>query len=222
MIANEFIGHNTTIVTTGFSRVVAAILYVASQTKHFHVYILQGHPDHTGYYTAECYRQETNIPITVISDSAMAYILEEQHISMVLTGADAIVENGGVVNKLGTYTLAMCAYNLGIPFYVAAESYKFTRLYPLHQSDLPHDDHHHATDLYSSNNNNHNINNNVLSSTTTIIDNDVDNNDNDNNDNEYYDPSVDFTPAKYITLLFTDLGVLTTSAVSDELIRLYQ
>jgi translation initiation factor 2B subunit (eIF-2B alpha/beta/delta family) len=35
-------------------------------------------------------------------------------------------------------------------------------------------------------------------------------------------PPCDYTPAKYITLLFTDLGVLTPSAVSDELIRLYQ
>ena len=35
-------------------------------------------------------------------------------------------------------------------------------------------------------------------------------------------PMVDFTPAEYITLLFTDLGVLTPAAVSDELIRLYQ
>lgn len=35
-------------------------------------------------------------------------------------------------------------------------------------------------------------------------------------------PTVDFTPAKLITLLFTDLGVLTPAAVSDELIRLYQ
>lgn len=34
-------------------------------------------------------------------------------------------------------------------------------------------------------------------------------------------PSVDYTSAEYITLLFTDLGVLTPSAVSDELIRLY-
>ena len=32
---------------------------------------------------------------------------------------------------------------------------------------------------------------------------------------------IDYTPAKYITLLFTDLGVLTPSAISDELIRLY-
>jgi translation initiation factor eIF-2B subunit alpha len=35
-------------------------------------------------------------------------------------------------------------------------------------------------------------------------------------------PPVDFTPSQFITLLFTDLGVLTPSAVSDELIRLYQ
>lgn len=33
---------------------------------------------------------------------------------------------------------------------------------------------------------------------------------------------VDFTPSEYITLLFTDLGILTPAAVSDELIRLYQ
>ena len=33
---------------------------------------------------------------------------------------------------------------------------------------------------------------------------------------------IDYTPAHYITLLFTDLGVLTPAAVSDELIRLYQ
>jgi translation initiation factor eIF-2B subunit alpha len=39
---------------------------------------------------------------------------------------------------------------------------------------------------------------------------------------ESSNPCVDYTPAKYITLLFTDLGVLTPSAVSDELIRLYQ
>lgn len=34
-------------------------------------------------------------------------------------------------------------------------------------------------------------------------------------------PSVDFTPPQYLTLLLTDLGVLTPSGVSDELIKLY-
>ena len=35
-------------------------------------------------------------------------------------------------------------------------------------------------------------------------------------------PPFDYTPAEYITLLVTDLGILTPSAVSDELIKLYQ
>ena len=35
-------------------------------------------------------------------------------------------------------------------------------------------------------------------------------------------PTSDYTPPDFITLLFTDLGVLTTAAVSDELIKLYQ
>jgi len=33
--------------------------------------------------------------------------------------------------------------------------------------------------------------------------------------------TVDYTPPNHITLLFTDLGILTPSAVSDELIKLY-
>jgi translation initiation factor eIF-2B subunit alpha len=34
-------------------------------------------------------------------------------------------------------------------------------------------------------------------------------------------PTRDYTPPDRLTLLFTDLGVLTPSAVSDELIQLY-
>lgn len=52
---------------------------------------------------------------------------------MVITGAEGVVENGGVINKLGTYQIALCAKALNKPFYVAAESYKFARLYPLNQ-----------------------------------------------------------------------------------------
>lgn len=44
-----------------------------------------------------------------------------------------MVENGGIVNKLGTYQIAVCAKACNKPFYVAAESYKFSRLYPLSQ-----------------------------------------------------------------------------------------
>lgn len=55
---------------------------------------------------------------------------------MVLTGAEAVVENGGIINRIGTYTTAICAKAHKRPFYVLAESFKFARLFPLSQSDL--------------------------------------------------------------------------------------
>lgn len=41
-----------------------------------------------------------------------------------LVGAEGVVENGGVINKLGTYNIAIAAKAHNIPFYVASESYK--------------------------------------------------------------------------------------------------
>ncbi len=43
---------------------------------------------------------------------------------MVLVGAEGVVESGGIINKLGTHHIAIAAKAQGIPFYVAAESYK--------------------------------------------------------------------------------------------------
>ena len=42
--------------------------------------------------------------------------------------AEGVVESGGVINKLGTYTIALAAKALNVPYYVAAESYKVGRV----------------------------------------------------------------------------------------------
>lgn len=110
---------------------------------------------------------------------------------MVLVGAEGVVENGGVINKLGTYQIALCAQALNKPFYVAAESYKFTRQYPLNQRDVP-------TEVKP-------VDVGPLLPHRVVVDN----------------PSRDYTPPKYISILVTDLGCLTPAAVSDELIQLY-
>lgn len=88
------------------------------------------------------------------------------------------------------------------PFYVAVESYKFARMYPLSQRDV--------ADLCDEADNfqfTHRSSSTPMSLPEEVI---------------LQKPSIDFTPAEYITLLFTDLGVLTPAAVSDELIKLYQ
>ena len=45
-------------------------------------------------------------------------------VNLVLVGAEGVVENGGIINKLGSYHVAIAAKEHGLPFYVAAESYK--------------------------------------------------------------------------------------------------
>ncbi len=60
------------------------------------------------------------IPTTVITDGMAAAIMARERIDLVVVGADRIAANGDVANKIGTYGLAIVAHAHGIPFYVAA------------------------------------------------------------------------------------------------------
>ncbi|GLI68480.1 hypothetical protein VaNZ11_012906 [Volvox africanus] len=188
-LGSRFIRSNCTVLTHGYSRVVLRLLQQAfSSGLQFSVIVTEGRPDGTGITMAKKLDVE-NIPVTLVLDSCVGYIMDK--VDMVLTGADAVVENGGIINKLGTYGIALAAQAASKPFYVAAESYKFARLYPLGQADLPEE--RKPLDVGP-----------MLPPRTNVI-----------------NPSRDYTPPQCISLLVTDLGVLTPAAVSDELIQLY-
>ena len=60
------------------------------------------------------------IPATLITDSMAGFLMSRHEINCVVVGADRITANGDVVNKIGTYTVAVLARHHGIPFFVAA------------------------------------------------------------------------------------------------------
>lgn len=60
------------------------------------------------------------IPASLIADSASGILMRRGLVQAVIVGADRIVANGDVANKIGTYSLAVLAKENGIPFYVAA------------------------------------------------------------------------------------------------------
>jgi methylthioribose-1-phosphate isomerase len=66
----------------------------------------------------ECMQE--GIPCTLITDSMAGHLMSRGEVDVVIVGADRIVANGDVVNKIGTYTLAVLAKRHRIPFYVAA------------------------------------------------------------------------------------------------------
>lgn len=189
MLSQDFIFDGCTILVHGFSRVVLEVLKTAAQNKKmFRVFCTEGRPDRTGLrFSNEM--AKLDVPVKLVIDSAVAYSMDE--VDMVFVGADGVVESGGIINMMGTYQIALVAHSMNKPVYVAAESYKFARLYPLDQKDM-------APALRP-------IDFGVPIPSKVEIE----------------KSARDYTPPQYLTLLFTDLGVLTPSVVSDELIQLY-
>ena len=64
--------------------------------------------------------QRDGIPVTLICDNMAGYLMQQGEIDCVIVGADRIAANGDVANKIGTYTVAVLAREHNIPFYVAA------------------------------------------------------------------------------------------------------
>ncbi len=191
-IGHSFVQDGHTVLVHGESRVAAQLIIEAAKSKQFTVILTEGrsHNNKSERKSTLINQLKDKIPIKIIYDSAVAAVMDQ--VDLCIVGAEGVMENGGIINKIGTYQLAIVAKALNKPFYVAVESYKFARMYPLSQRDV--------ADLFCSN---HEPNNNIDDST------------------DVEKLFIDFTPAEYINLLFTDLGVLTPAAVSDELIRLH-
>ena len=64
------------------------------------------------------------IPVTLITDNMAGYVMSKGLVDKVIVGADRIVQDA-VVNKIGTYSVAVLAHEHGIPFYVAAPKSTF-------------------------------------------------------------------------------------------------
>jgi methylthioribose-1-phosphate isomerase len=77
-----------------------------------------------------------DIPVTVVPDSAAASVLARGLVDAVIVGADRIARNGDVANKIGTYMVALAAHAHGIPFYVAAPFSTFDLTVPT-GADIP-------------------------------------------------------------------------------------
>ncbi|EEP80340.1 conserved hypothetical protein [Uncinocarpus reesii 1704] len=143
-----FVRDGSTILTNGGSRVVGALLKkVAAEGHEFSsspvrfrvIYVVNNGNDHvepdTEGMDIVLALKSKGVPVATIPESAVAYSMDM--VDMVIVGAEGVVENGGIISRLGTYQMGLLAKSIGKPFYVVAESHKFVRVYPLGQYDLP-------------------------------------------------------------------------------------
>ena len=90
-----------------------------AKDKNIFVWVDETRPRLQGLLTAWELEQE-GIDYAIIADNAAGYFMKKGEIDLVIVGADRIAKNYDVANKIGTYEKAVLAKENEIPFYVAA------------------------------------------------------------------------------------------------------
>jgi len=96
-------------------------IYEAVRTgKNIHVWVDETAPRNQGAKLTAWELCNENIPNTIIPDNAGALLMMNGKVDMMIVGADRIAANGDTANKIGTLEKAIIAKEFGIPFYIAA------------------------------------------------------------------------------------------------------
>jgi methylthioribose-1-phosphate isomerase len=61
------------------------------------------------------------VAVSLIPDCAIAQVMARGEVSAVIVGSDRCAQNGDVINKVGTYPLALIAKEYGVPFYALVQ-----------------------------------------------------------------------------------------------------
>jgi methylthioribose-1-phosphate isomerase len=106
--------------TCGYGTALGVIRAAVEQGKNIHVYADETRPFLQGARLTAWELMADGIPTTVICDNMAASLMRAGKIQAVVVGADRIAANGDFANKIGTYNVAILAREHGIPFYCAA------------------------------------------------------------------------------------------------------
>jgi methylthioribose-1-phosphate isomerase len=111
--------------TAGYGTALGVIIAAKEQGKNVNVISCETRPLLQGARLTTWELMQENIPTTLITDSMAGYFLHQGKVNCVIVGADRIAANGDTANKIGTYSLAVLAFENKVPFYVAAPSSTF-------------------------------------------------------------------------------------------------
>ena len=106
--------------TSGYGTALAVIFEAHKAGRTFNVFVDETRPLLQGARLTAWELMQAGIDTTLICDSAAAHTMATGKVQLVLVGADRIAANGDTANKIGTYSVALLAHAHSIPFYVAA------------------------------------------------------------------------------------------------------
>ncbi|QNI37952.1 S-methyl-5-thioribose-1-phosphate isomerase [Edaphobacter albus] len=169
--------------TCGYGTALGVIRAAVERGHKIDVYADETRPYLQGARLTAWELLHDNIPTTVLCDNMAGSLMRQGKIQAVIVGADRIAANGDTANKIGTYSVAVLAKEHGIPFYVAAPLSTID-LQTANGDDIPIEQRS-ATEVTHSNGK-------QMTPNGAAIQN----------------PAFDATPAKYITAIITEHGVL--------------
>jgi methylthioribose-1-phosphate isomerase len=170
--------------TTGYGTAFGVIRAGWEQGAVKLVYATEARPFMQGSRLTAWELQRSGISFRLLVDAAAGHVMATQRIDCVIVGADRIAANGDVANKVGTYTLAILAKEHNVPFYVAAPSSTID-LATKSGSLIPIENR--PSDEVTQ------IGSHKISPDGTVA----------------LNPSFDITPARYISAIITERGIVT-------------
>ena len=138
--------------------------------------------------------RQKGIPVATVPFHGLVTAVSRATFAIV--GAESVLENGGMISSSGTQQLGLLIKSFSKDFYIAAESHKFVRVFPLSPGELGLEDG--LLDFYTDSNE-----------------------DCSGKPAENGHVRLDFIAPDLITALVTESGILAPNAVSEELIKLW-
>ena len=169
--------------TADYGTALGVIRYAHEQGKKIHAYLDETRPRLQGASLSAYELKAYGVPHTVIVDSASGLVMRKRSVDLCIVGCDRVTARGDVVNKIGTYNLALIAKAHNVPLFVAC---------PLSSIDLTLDS---GDDVE--------IEERASSEVTRIGSSEIA-----PDGTKVFNPAFDVTPHELVTAIITEVGVL--------------
>jgi len=169
--------------TAGYGTALGIVRSLDKQGKIKRVWVDETRPFLQGARLTTYELKKEGIEHILITDNMAGYFINKGDVDAVLVGADRIAANGDTANKIGTYSLAVLAKENKVPFYVVAPTSTID-MNINSGGDIPIEERDKREVLF--------IGESQIAPSWTKVKN----------------PAFDITPARYITAIVTEIGVI--------------
>src|SRR5829696_2943003 len=108
--------------TVDWGTATAPIYLAHDRGLKTHVWVDETRPRNQGASLTAWELGHHGVPHTVIADNTGGHLMQHRMVDLAIVGTDRVAANGDVCNKIGTYLKALAAHDNGVPFYVALPS----------------------------------------------------------------------------------------------------